>query len=126
MISNQISCRLFVVNFTALLKKSSTVQKIPEQDTRVVDIGYGLEISAHFLDVAKAMYKKRPSLFMKRLVYDSGVFELEYVAACSLTGYKTSKSPDDARPALDPVRVAALKRIISSSFLNKHSLLEII
>jgi hypothetical protein len=79
-------------------------------DGGLENIGAGVEISSSFLSVTLAMYENKPSLFMKRLVYDSGVFDMAYVASCSLTGYVTHlEPPGAARPALDPIKFAAMK-----------------
>lgn len=74
-----------------------------------VEIGDGYRISKTFDSFIKISYSSNPSLFFRKLVFDSGLFTLDEVASSSVTGKRTFQSPEEARPALNQLKLKILK-----------------
>jgi hypothetical protein len=73
-----------------------------------VTIGPNLQIKKDFDDLLKT-FVSRPAVFLRRLVFESGIFTLEDVAACSIGGKRSFTSPEAVRAALNPTVFKALK-----------------
>ncbi|CAL8107585.1 unnamed protein product [Orchesella dallaii] len=89
-----------------------------DSDTVVESIGDNFSLPKSFLDFLKLSYLGNPSLFMRRMVFDSNLFTLEEIAASSISGKKCPLTLGAARPALDPVRLKVIKGAFCGNLLN--------
>ena len=92
------------------LKKSVDNEDDPLQnpvDNLDVDIGNNCLVPKSILNDIKSDYFDKAGTFLRKLMYKSGLFTLEEVAGCSVTGkaYLTGNQ----RPRLDLIKFAACK-----------------
>lgn len=73
-----------------------------------VEIRPGVFLDRTLVEVAKISYSSRPSLFMRKLMLEGGLFSLEEIAESSLTG-KVSPITKVSRKPLNATKFTALK-----------------
>jgi len=106
------SIYIYYVFCVGALKKTLPV----DGDDEMVNIG-GALIKKSFGEYLKNGFSGQPSLFIRHLVFKSGLFTLEEVANSSLTGSKGRHSPAETRKALNPALFRVVKGMYSIVFV---------
>jgi hypothetical protein len=72
-----------------------------------VDIGNNFFVQKSVVDDIKSDYRHQPGIFLRKLMYKTGLFTLQEVADCSVTGKRYIDGKQ--RPQLDSARFLACK-----------------
>lgn len=91
--------------------RTAPVSNMNDEQTDLVEIGPGLSLNRSLVELTKISYKTKPSFFIRKLLFEGGLFSLEEIGNSSMTGRASPLFPNVRRNVLDPIRFGAMKGI---------------